>query len=151
MKKIIEIGRGFGSLKFGSEMTAVANYLGEPEEIINSGDSPNHVIAWHYWSHGYSIYFTEEDNYVFGSISIEEQSVVLFEKTIFNLSISQIKELFLKNGFKEFDEEQEEDGRLNLTIRDAACIAFFGKNGKLRSFDWFTFTDDNTDKTIWPK
>ena len=151
MKKIIEIGRGFGSLKFGSEMTVVSNYLGEPEEITNNGDSPNNVIAWHYWSNGYSLYFSENDNYVFGSISIEDHSVVLFEKTIFKLSLSQMKELFLKNGFTEFYEEQEEDGRFNLTIRDAASIAFFEKNGKLRSFDWFTFTDDDTDKTIWPK
>ncbi|CAB1062261.1 hypothetical protein D1BOALGB6SA_7037 [Olavius sp. associated proteobacterium Delta 1] len=150
MKKIIEIGRGFASIKFGAEMTDVANYLGEPEEIINSGDSPNNVIAWHYWSHGYSIYFSEKDNYLFGSISIEDQSAVLYEKTIFNLSISGIKELFLKNGFKEFYEEKE-DGRVNLVIRDAASIAFYEKNGKLRSFDWFTYTDDDTDKTIWPK
>jgi hypothetical protein len=78
MNEIIEIGKGFGSLKFGAEKTDVANYLGEPEKIINSGDSPNNVTAWHYWNRGYSIYFDESDNYVFSSISIQDKNVMLY-------------------------------------------------------------------------
>ena len=99
MKNIIKIGIGFGSLKFGAKMSDVTSYLGEPEEIINSGETPNNVTVWHYWSRGYSIFFDERDSYVFGSISIQDHSMSLYGKKIFNLSIDDIKELFLKNGY----------------------------------------------------
>ena len=151
MIPIIKIGIGFCSIKFGSKMVDVSNFLGEAEEVSSSGESPNNVIAWHYWSRDYSVYFDESENYVFSSISIEDSNATLYGEKIFSLGINDIKALFLRNGFNDFYEEKEDDGSIDLTVSDAACIAFFNNNGKLRSFDWFTFTDDETDKTIWPK
>lgn len=151
MTDIIKIGIGFGSIKFGTKKDEVASYFGEPEKISKNGESPNKVIAWHYWDRDYSIYFDENKKYVFSSMTIQDQNVELFGKKIFRLSIDEIKELFLENGFNEFCEEKGDDGSVDLTILDAACIAFFEKNGALSSFDWFTFTDDDTDKTIWPE
>jgi hypothetical protein len=151
MIPIIKIGTGFGFIKFGSKMEDVSKCLGEPEEEFSSGESPNNIIAWHYWTRDYSIYFDESEKYVFSSISIEDQNATLYGKTIFSLDINSIKDLFLDNGFNDFYEEKGDDGSIDLTVFDAACIAFYNKNGKLRSFDWFTFTDDDTNETIWPK
>ncbi len=147
----VKIGIGFDSIKFGSNMSDVSKDLGEPEKVKNSGESPNNVIAWYYWSRNYSIFFDESEKYLFSSISTENKKATLYRKKIFSLSINEIKELFLKNGFCEFCEEKNEDGGLDFSVLDAACIAFFDENGKLKSFDWFTFTDDKNDETIWPK
>jgi hypothetical protein len=146
----IKIGIGFGQLKFGATMTEVKTYLGEAEAVISSGETPNNVIAWHYWDRSYSIYFDESENYLFSSITLQDQDAVLFGQKIFCLDIDKLKDLFFDNGYKEFSEEKWDDGSTDLSIFDAACIAFFSKDGTLKSFDWFTLTDDETDTTIWP-
>ncbi|PIE91611.1 MAG: hypothetical protein CR997_00210 [Acidobacteria bacterium] len=150
MIPVIKIGIGFGDILFGSKMEEVRCCLGNPEQISNNGESPNNVIAWHYWSRDYSIYFDESENYVFSSASVDNCRAILFGKNIFNCGLNNMKKLFQRNGYTDFLEEKDEDGSIDLTVWDAACVAFFHNKGKLNSFSWFTFTDDDTNETIWP-
>jgi len=73
---------------------------------------------------------------------------VLLGKKISELKESDIKELFVKNKYSEFETEVEEWGETRISIDDAVIDIYFDK-GAIVSVNWGVDYDEE-EEPIWP-
>src|SRR4051812_2082299 len=86
---------GLSNLMFGASMTDISKIVGPAEEteLLDDLDDCQSTV-WHYWEHGFSLFFDERNHRLFGCVEIDNSEAVLWEKKIFTLNEKQIIDLF---------------------------------------------------------
>lgn len=113
MKKVTEIKplQGFGPLKFGSGQKEVEKVLGPPQETetIDVEGEIHEVEVWSYWEQGHAVYFEKELDNVCTNFETDNLEATIFGKRVFELNQDLIIELMRKNGYEQFEIEDDED------------------------------------------
>lgn len=130
--------KGFNRLYFGSTQNDAVKAFGEPEETEDLKDpefpeADSRVL--HYWSHGFSLFFSAGNAGAFSSAEVDDDNVILFGEKVFLLSESDLIALFKKNGFSLSDSEVHDWGEKRISFDDAMVDVYYEK-GKLRSINF---------------
>ena len=134
----IELLKGYGEIKFGMSIDEVVALLGEPsnneelEPMIEGGVSSS--LLYDYDDLGVSICFEGESKMLVSSISTSDEDATLFGEKIYEMNRNQIIELMKKNGYKEFDEEEQEGD--TCLIYDELMLDFYFNEGELIDVVW---------------
>lgn len=112
--KEIKIGKGLGSLMFGSTRDHVKIMLGKPTDVekYNLSELENdETEAWHYDELGLSLSFDEENEWLLSSIAISDEECTLDGIKLIGKSKKEVLDEFKKHnwGTPEEDEEISED------------------------------------------
>jgi hypothetical protein len=91
--------------------------------------------VWHYWDHGFSLFFDENNRKLFGCVEIDNENTLLWGQKIFTLTEKQIIELFKSKNYKLFETEVHDWGEKRLSFDDANIDFYFEKN-KLSSINY---------------
>ena len=81
-----------------------------------------------------SICFEGTDKMLVSSISTISEDATLFGEKIYDMNRNQIIELMKKNGYKEFDEEEQEGD--TCLIYDELMLDFYFNEGELIDVVW---------------
>ena len=109
---IIEPLKGYGDIKFGMSIDEVVNVFGTPsnheelEPIIEGNEISS--ILYDYDDIAVSVCFEGTDKLIVSSISTINEDATLFGEKIYEMNRNQIIDLMKRNGYKEFDEEEQE-------------------------------------------
>lgn len=135
---IIEPLKGYGDIKFGMSIDEVVNIFGNPsnleelEPIIDGNESSS--ILYDYDDLALSICFEGVDKMLVSSISTSDEDATLFGEKIYDMNRNQIIDLMKKNGYKEFDEEEQEGD--TCLIYDELMLDFYFNEGELIDVVW---------------
>ena len=108
---IIEPLKGYGDIKFGMSIDEVVNVFGTPsnheelEPIIEGNEITS--VLYDYEDLAVSICFEGTDKMLVSSISTINEDATLFGEKIYEMNRNQIIDLMKRNGYKEFDEEEQ--------------------------------------------
>lgn len=139
----IEPLKGYGDIKFGMSVEEIKNMFGEPsnyeelEPLMEEGE--NYCILYEYDDEELSVYFEGISSVVVANISTKNEEATLFGEKIYAMDRNQIIELMKKNGFKIFEEE-EQDGDTCI-IYDELMLDFYFKDGELIDVLWGVIVD----------
>ena len=135
---IIEPLKGYGDIKFGMSIDEVVSVFGTPsnleelDPIIEGNESSS--ILYDYDDLEVSICFEGTDKMLVSSISTINEDATLFGERIYDMNRNQIIELMKKNGYKEFDEEEQEGD--TCLIYDELMLDFYFNEGELIDVVW---------------
>ena len=135
---VIEPLKGYGDLKFGMSIDEVVAMLGEPsnneelEPIIEGNETSS--VLYDYDDFFASICFEGVGKMLVSSISTSNEDATLFGEKIYDKNRNQIIELMKKNGYKEFDEEEQEGD--TCLIYDELMLDFYFNEGELIDVVW---------------
>lgn len=135
---IIEPLKGYGDIKFGMSIGEVVGILGEPSNLeeldpIIEGKELSSVL-YDYDDLGVSICFEGTDKMLVASISTSDEDATLFGENVYEMDRKQIIELMKKNGYKDFDEEEQEGD--TCLIYDELMLDFYFNEGDLIDVVW---------------
>ncbi len=154
MKDLLEIKpmTGFGELLFGAAQDEVEAVLGPPQETetIDVEGEIHEVIVWNYWDKGHAVYFEKELNNVCTNFETDNENALLFGEKIFALDQAGIIGLMKKNGYQEYETEEDPDLDEYIIFFHAAHLQFVLEQGKLVLVSWAVAMDDD-EKILWPK
>jgi hypothetical protein len=127
---------GLSNIPFGASMNDIEKILGKAEEseVLDDLDDCSSVV-WHYWDQGFSIFFDENNQQLFGCVEIDNENTLLWGQKIFTLSEKQIIDLFKSKNYKKFETEVHDWGERRLSFDDANIDFYFEKN-KLSSINY---------------
>ena len=134
----IELLKGFGDIKFGMSIDEVTGLLVEPsnnedlEPIIEGKDLSS--VLYDYDNLGISICFEGEAKMLVSSISTSNENATLFGEKVYEMNRNQVIDLMKKNGYKEFDEEEQEGD--TCLIYDELMLDFYFNEGELIDVVW---------------
>lgn len=152
MKKNLEIKPmvGFGDLKFGSSKKEVEDYFGAPQEteMLDVEDEINDVEVWSYWEQGHSVYFEKQENDRCTNFETDDEQADLYGEKVFKLNEDQLIELMSKQGFSDYEIDEEEPGERIVFFNDAH-IQFVYEEKEMILVSWAVAVNDD-DKIIWP-
>ena len=137
--------RGYGEINFGMSINDIVSILGEPtnhealEPLIE--DNENNSILYEYDDDCLSLYFEGVTKNVVASISTNNEDALLFGERIYDMNINQILELMRRNGYKEYEEE-DQDGDTCI-IFDELMLDFYFKDGDLIDVLWGVIVDSH--------
>ncbi len=127
----IEIGVGFGELKFGLSMEEVIAKLGQPNDQEKMEFDEENTTMLDYDDQGLNLYFSEEaGKSVLYYMEIHDKNTTLYNKELFTLNEAQVVELMTSKGHNDMEKEEESWGENRLTFANE-LIDFFFLNGKL--------------------
>ena len=135
---IIEPLKGYGDIKFGMSIDEVVSVFGTPsnleelDPIIEGNESSS--ILYDYDDLAVSVCFEGTDKMHVSSISTINEDATLFGEKIYDMNRNQIIELMKKNGYKEFDEEEQEGD--TCLIYDELMLDFYFNEGELIDVVW---------------
>ena len=135
---IIEPLKGYGDIKFGMSIDEVVSVLGTPsnleelDPIIEGNESSS--ILYDYDDLAVSICFEGVDKMLVSSISTINEDATLFGEKIYDMNRNQVIELMKKNGYKEYDEEEQEGD--TCLIYDELMLDFYFNEGELIDVVW---------------
>ena len=135
---IIEPLKGYGDIKFGMSIDEVVSVLGTPsnheelDPIIEGNESSS--ILYDYDDLAASICFEGTDKMLVSSISTINEDATLFGENIYDMNRNQVIELMKKNGYKEYDEEEQEGD--TCLIYDELMLDFYFNEGELIDVVW---------------
>ena len=135
---IIEPLKGYGDIKFGMSIDEVVNLLGTPsnfeelEPIIEGNESSS--TLYDYDDLALSVCFEGTDKMLVSSISTSDEDATLFGEKIYAMNRKQVIDLMKKNGYKEFDEEEQEGD--TCLIYDELMLDFYFNEGELIDVVW---------------
>lgn len=135
---IIEPLKGYGDIKFGMSIDEVVSVFGTPsnleelDPIIEGNESSS--ILYDYDDLAVSVCFEGTDKMLVSSISTINEDATLFGERIYDMNRNQIIELMKKNGYKEFDEEEQEGD--TCLIYDELMLDFYFNEGELIDVVW---------------
>ena len=135
---IIEPLKGYGDIKFGMSIDEVVNVFGTPsnleelDSIIEGSESSS--ILYDYDELAVSICFEGADRMLVSSISTINEEATLFGEKIYEMNRNQIIDLMKRNGYKDFDEEEQEGD--TCLIYDELMLDFYFNEGELIDVVW---------------
>jgi hypothetical protein len=135
---IIEPLKGYGDIKFGMSIGEVVNVFGTPsnheelEPIIEGNEITS--VLYDYEDLAVSICFEGTDKMLVSSISTINEDATLFGEKIYEMNRNQIIDLMKRNGYKEFDEEEQEGD--TCLIYDELMLDFYFNEGELIDVVW---------------
>ncbi len=127
----------FAQLPFGASTKEAEQFFGKPEETETLEAIDGSVsLVWHYWSKGFTLFFDQARNNRFCCVEVDSSvPLKLWDLPVFTLNEPQLKDLCVKNGFKDIDEEHHEWGEKRVTFDDAMADFYF-ENGILVSVNY---------------
>ncbi len=135
---IIEPLKGYGDIKFGMSIDEVVKVLGVPsnleelDPIIEGNESSS--ILYDYDDLALSICFEGTDKMLVSSISTSDEDATLFGEKIYEMNRKQVIDLMKKNGYRDFDEEEQEGD--TCLIYDELMLDFYFNEGELIDVVW---------------
>jgi hypothetical protein len=141
---------GLGTILFGEIPENLAKILGQPEtaEDIRTDDDLKTTIL-SYPEQGITVFLEGLIEPIVSNFDVDNENATLFGVKVFTKTEAEIKQLMLDNGFKVFEEDEEEWGEKRLSCDDA-LMDFYFIEGKLAAVNWGVYIkDDGTiDSTI---
>lgn len=134
----IEPLKGYGDIKFGMSIDEVVGILGEPsnheelEPIIEENEETS--LLYDYDDICVSVCFEGTSKMTVANISTSDENALLFGERVYDMNRNQIIELMKKNGYKDYDEEEQE-GDMCL-IYDELMLDFYFNEGELIDVVW---------------
>ena len=138
--------KGYGEIPFGMSLDETVKLLGMPEfyeELSDMEETGNRSIYYEYENLQTNIYFEGITKSVVACFETENQEATLYEKPVFDLTKEEIIDLMKKQGFKELEEETEDD-ELRVSFEDALIDFFFDEDG-LTAISWGVLVDEQGD------
>lgn len=140
---VIEPLKGYGDIRFGMSVEEIVAVFGMPSnneqlESLLEGNE-NYSVLYDYDDEGVSICFEGVEKAVVASISTSNEYAVLFGERVYEMNRKQIIDLMRRNGYKEFDEE-EQDGDTCL-IYEELMLDFYFNNDELIDVVWGVIVD----------
>ena len=139
----IEPSKGYGDIRFGMSVEEIVNILGEPsnneelESIIEENE--NCSVLYDYDDECMSVCFEGKTKPVVASISTYNEEATLFGERVYEMDHKQIVDLMKRNGYKDFDEEEQEGD--TCLIYDELMMDFYFNNDELIDVVWGVFVD----------
>ena len=144
MKKFtIEPLKGYGEIPFGMTLDAVVKKLNKPdyyEELGDMEETGNRTIYYEYEELLTNIYFEGVTKSVVACFETENDEATLYGEKVFELDKETIIDVMKENGFKELEEEVEDD-ELRVSFEDA-MIDFFFDDDVLMAVSWGVLVDE---------
>ena len=142
----IEPLKGYGEIPFGMTLDEAVKTLGMPdfyEELSDMEETGNRSIFYEYDELETNIYFEGVTKSVVACFETENTEATLYGEPVFDLSKEEIIDLMKKQGFKELEEETE-DEELRVSFEDA-MIDFFFDEDDLTAVSWGVLVDEQGD------
>ena len=137
----IEPKKGFGAVKFGTDMEEVIRNFGEPEEIDNfENDADLNAVLLHYWQKGFSVFFLGDTRQVVAGIETDLPEAELYGQKVIGLTEDEVVQLMKNHGYEEYDYEiEEEEVRLSF---EEEMVDFYLKDNKVVFVNWDVLVDE---------
>ena len=138
--------KGYGEIPFGMTLDDAVKKLGMPdfyEELSDMEETGNRSIYYEYDELETNIYFEGVTKSVVACFETENMEATLYGEPVFDLTKEEIIDLMKKQGFKELEEENEDD-ELRVSFEDALVDFFFDEEG-LTAVSWGVLVDDQGD------
>ena len=135
--------KGYGEIPFGMTLDEAVKELGMPEfyeELSDMEETGNRSIYYEYEALETNIYFEGVTKSVVACFETENREATLYGKPVFDLSKKEIIDLMKEHGFKELEEENEDD-ELRVSFEDA-LIDFFFEDEMLTAVSWGVLVDE---------
>ena len=135
--------KGYGEIPFGMTLDETVKILNMPdfyEELSDMEETGNRSIYYEYADIQTNIYFEGITKSVVACFETENESATLYGKKIFELKKDEVVKLMKDNGFKDLDEETEDD-ELRVSFEDA-MIDFFFEDDMLNAVSWGVLVDE---------
>lgn len=139
----IEPFKGYGDIRFGMSIEDIVNIFGEPsnneelESIIEENE--NYSILYDYDDECMSICFEGVNKTIVASISTCNEDATLFGERVYEMDRKQIIDLMKRNGYKDYDEEEQEGD--TCLIYDELMMDFYFNEGELIDVVWGVLVD----------
>ena len=139
----IEPFKGFGDIKFGMTVEEIIQICGEPsnneqlEPIIEEYD--NYSLLYDYDEECFSVCFEGVTKTIVASISTNNENATLFGERVYEMDRNQIIDLMKRNGYKNYDEEEQEGD--TCLIYDELMMDFYFNEGELIDVVWGVLVD----------
>ena len=142
----IEPLKGYGEIPFGMTLDEATKILGMPdfyEELSDMEETGNRSIYYEYEELETNIYFEGVTKSVVACFETENMEATLYGEPVFDLTKEEIIDLMKEHGFKELEEEKEDDEQ-RLSFEDAMIDFFFDEDG-LAAVSWGVLVDEQGD------
>ena len=142
----IEPLKGYGEIPFGMTLDETVKKLGMPdfyEELSDMEETGNRSIFYEYDELETNIYFEGVTKSVVACFETENMEATLYGEPVFDLTKEEVIDLMKKHGFKELEEETE-DEELRVSFEDA-MIDFFFDGDELTAVSWGVLVDEQGD------
>ena len=142
----IEPLKGYGEIPFGMTLDETVKKLGMPdfyEELSDMEETGNRSIFYEYEELETNIYFEGVTKSVVACFETENEEATLYGENVFNLNKEAIIVLMKEHGFKELEEENE-DEELRVSFEDG-LIDFFFEDDMLTAVSWGVLVDEQGD------
>ena len=139
----IEPLKGFGEIPFGMTLDETVKLLNMPdfyEELGDMEETGNRSIFYEYEEIQTNIYFEGITKSVAACFETENEEATLYGEKVFKLDKETIIDLMKEHGFKELEEETEDD-ELRVSFEDA-MVDFFFEDDMLVAVSWGVLVDD---------
>ena len=138
--------KGYGEIPFGMTLDEAVKKLGMPdfyEELSDMEETGNRSIYYEYEELETNIYFEGVTKSVVACFETENMEATLYGEPVFDLTKEEIIDLMKGQGFKELEEESEDD-ELRVSFEDA-LIDFFFDEDELTAISWGVLVDEQGD------
>lgn len=138
--------KGYGEIPFGMTLDETVKLLNMPnyyEELGDMEETGNRSIYYEYEDIQTNIYFEGVTKSVVACFETENEEATLFGENVFDLDKEAIIGLMKANGFKELEEETEDD-ELRVSFEDG-MIDFFFEDDMLMAVSWGVLVDEQGD------
>jgi len=138
--------KGYGEIPFGMTLDETVKLLNMPnyyEELGDMEETGNRSIYYEYEDIQTNIYFEGVTKSVVACFETENEEATLFGENVFDLDKEAIINLMKANGFKEMEEETEDD-ELRVSFEDG-MIDFFFEDDMLMAVSWGVLVDEQGD------
>ena len=138
--------KGYGEIPFGMTLDEAVKILGMPdfyEELSDMEETGNRSIFYEYEGLETNIYFEGVTKSVVACFETENMEATLYGEHVFNLTKEEIIDMMKEHGFKELEEENEDD-ELRVSFEDA-LIDFFFDDEMLTAVSWGVLVDEQGD------
>lgn len=140
---VIEPLKGYGDIRFGMSVEEIIDIFGTPsnneemESLVEGNE--NYSVLYDYDDEGLSICFEGISKTIVASISTCNEDATLFGERVYEMNRNQIVDLMKRNGYKEFDEEEQEGD--TCLIYDELMLDFYFNEGELIDVVWGVIVD----------
>ena len=138
--------KGYGEIPFGMTLDETVKLLNMPnyyEELGDMEETGNRSIYYEYEELETNIYFEGVTKSVVACFETENMEATLYGEPVFDLTKEEIIDLMKEHGFKELEEETE-DEELRVSFEDA-MIDFFFDEDELTAVSWGVLVDEQGD------